>query len=271
MIGIDHEKCTGCGLCSKVCSQGNGNIVVHEKAEIISQDCQRCGQCIEVCPAHAIDWDITATELKEIRQMPDSRSFGDVIINRKSIRNYLRRPIDTEILEHLIRVAQNTPTAGNCRELRITIIQKEKDRFVKQVIEAYRSFFITHTEAEIISFFGGEKSYYDKWERYIGAFDDSGSDEVMFGAPAAVLISGTERFLPDAGMMAQSMVLLAQTYGLGSCYVGFMRRAAKISEDYRTFLKLKEQEEILAGFTLGYPSVHYKRNIDKEPFEVLMR
>lgn len=99
MIRIDHEKCTGCGLCSKVCSQGNGNIVVHEKAEIISQECQRCGQCIEVCPAHAIDWDITATELKEIRQMPDSRSFGDVIINRKSIRNYLRRPIDTEILE----------------------------------------------------------------------------------------------------------------------------------------------------------------------------
>lgn len=271
MIEIDYEKCTGCGLCSKVCSQGNGNIAVHGKADIISQECQQCGQCMEVCPAHAIHWDITETESEEMIQMPDSHIFGDVILNRKSIRNYLRRPVDDVVLKHLISVAQNTPTASNCRELRITIIQKEKDRFVKLLIEAYRSFFITHTEAEILAFFGGEESYYDKWKRYIGAYDDSSSDEVMFGAPVAILIAGTERFLPDAGMMAQSMVLLAQTYGLGSCYVGFMRKAAKISKDYRAFLKLKEQEEILVGFTLGYPSVHYKRNIDKEPFEVLMR
>lgn len=271
MIEIEKDKCVGCGLCAKVCSQGNGNIVVNDTATILSENCQKCGQCLEVCPAHAIHWEISTEEMPEVETMLDAKEFGAVILNRKSIRHYRNQPINKEVLEHLIQVAQNTPTAGNCRELRITVIQEEKEVFVTQLVNAYRDYFDTHSKEEILSFFGGVEAYYEKWKRYINAYDETGSDEVIFGAPIAVLISGTERYLPDAGMMAQSMVLLAQTYGLGSCYVGFMRRAAKLSVEYRNFLRLRDGEEVLVGFTLGYPSVHYKRNVMKKPFEILYR
>lgn len=271
MIEIEKDKCVGCGLCARVCSQGNGNIIVDGTASILSEKCQMCGQCLEVCPNHAIHWDISSEEAAQVETMPDAKAFGDVIMNRKSIRHYLSLVIEEDVIKHLIKVAQNAPTAGNCRDLKITVIREEKSAFVKYLVEAYRQFFNTHSEAEILTFFGGVEAYYDKWKHYIDAYDKNGSDEVIFGAPATVLISGTERYLPDAGMMAQSMVLLAQTYGLGSCYVGFMRRAAKISEEYRRFLNLRDEEEILTAFTLGYPAIQYKRNVAKKPFEVMYR
>ena len=53
-IGIDEEKCKGCGLCQKHCPvnaiKGEGR----EKRVIDQQLCIKCGTCIATCPFHAI-------------------------------------------------------------------------------------------------------------------------------------------------------------------------------------------------------------------------
>jgi electron transfer flavoprotein alpha subunit/NAD-dependent dihydropyrimidine dehydrogenase PreA subunit len=52
MLNIDTEKCTGCGLCVKVCPF-DAMRLVNEKAEA-NEACTLCGACVKVCPVDAL-------------------------------------------------------------------------------------------------------------------------------------------------------------------------------------------------------------------------
>jgi len=49
---IDESKCTGCGMCANVCSQGA--ITVNNLARVNMTLCIGCGACVGVCPNRAI-------------------------------------------------------------------------------------------------------------------------------------------------------------------------------------------------------------------------
>ena len=46
---VDQEKCTGCGVCAKVCK-----MQVNPVKNANSLECIRCGLCKKSCPVHAI-------------------------------------------------------------------------------------------------------------------------------------------------------------------------------------------------------------------------
>lgn len=52
-VGIDNEKCTGCGLCETHCNY-NAIAVIKGKALFFQDLCHICGACILVCPENAI-------------------------------------------------------------------------------------------------------------------------------------------------------------------------------------------------------------------------
>lgn len=49
-----NNKCTGCGLCSRVCQFHNIKIVEHKPNW--GEHCQHCVACIQLCPHKAIDY-----------------------------------------------------------------------------------------------------------------------------------------------------------------------------------------------------------------------
>jgi len=50
---IDHETCTNCGLCKKVC-RFEGIDIVNANHQVIPLNCEGCGYCYYVCPEKAI-------------------------------------------------------------------------------------------------------------------------------------------------------------------------------------------------------------------------
>lgn len=53
MFYIDNDKCTGCGICTKICPQQA--ITIQDDVAVIDQVlCSHCGDCAQACPAGAI-------------------------------------------------------------------------------------------------------------------------------------------------------------------------------------------------------------------------
>ena len=50
---VDSKKCTGCGLCQRVCPK-EAFYLVGNVAKIDRNRCTGCGQCVEVCPQGVI-------------------------------------------------------------------------------------------------------------------------------------------------------------------------------------------------------------------------
>ncbi len=119
LINFNDEKCEGCGLCVKDCSndvlfqEGNG------LPEVTSVDnCIDCGHCIAICLNHAI----VHSRLSDKNCVPvnfngiTANKMENFLLSRRSIRSYQRQPVEKGVLERLIRVANMAPTSKNCQE-----------------------------------------------------------------------------------------------------------------------------------------------------------
>lgn len=53
-LTLDENKCTGCGMCTKVCPHAVFSIV-EKKAVLVDRDaCMECGACAMNCPFEAV-------------------------------------------------------------------------------------------------------------------------------------------------------------------------------------------------------------------------
>lgn len=52
-LAVNREKCTGCGMCGKVCSHGVNKVVPGERVEVDFSACVQCGACVTLCAAKA--------------------------------------------------------------------------------------------------------------------------------------------------------------------------------------------------------------------------
>lgn len=55
-LRADPSRCTGCGLCEKVCDMGIPvRRYVREKGAVHTPECMGCGRCVSACPAGALE------------------------------------------------------------------------------------------------------------------------------------------------------------------------------------------------------------------------
>ncbi len=77
--------------------------------------------------------------------------------------------------------------------------------------------------------------------------------ERQYNAPAYILVvadkSASGWFVLDIGLVTQSITLIAQEYGLGTC---IMSGTSKLPEAVRNALNLPESKQIVVGIAIGY-------------------
>lgn len=156
--------------------------------------------------------------------------------NHRSIRKYLNKPIDDDILDELLTAAQSASSSHNVQSYSIIII-KDKNK------------------KEKLSELCGSQEWVKECPVFLVFCADLFRLKVaceMEGREAA--LNGVENLIVgvvDTSLAAQNLMLGAESYGLGGVFIGGIRNdSAEVSK----ILNLPEYVIPVFGVCLGYPA-----------------
>jgi len=285
MISIDRNLCNNCGICVAICPRRILRLG-GESAEVTDQAlCMVCGHCKAVCPNDAPGFTMGNEDFEPLSQKEEILSPSDFlhfIRRRRSIRQYKEEPIEKEKLAMIIQAGRYSPSGGNRQACEFTVISGRKTldevctlaiqellseaRVIRNIFDRHERFKEPIPEEYI-----ARKVLPSVWER-IGRAWEGGQDQLLFHAPSLIVIhlnegSATTGVI-DAGIASMNMIYMAETLGLGACYIAFLVWAVQGSKALQTFLKIPAGNRLHIAFTVGYPKVKYLRLVARRPAKI---
>ncbi len=283
-IEINPETCDKEGLCVRVCPEV---IFVQEEAKTVPiiehpESCFFCGQCLAVCPEGAIthsgfDMANFPDHSAEMFIQPDA--LQGFLRMRRSVRVYNhKRPVRRETVGKLIEAARYAPTGSNAQSLQHIVVDSRQimdslaelcvDLFREQVERCQDERAFSKLEPRVAKRIRADQSFYESVVKEY----ESGNDPFFYQAPMLIVthadLTITSCPVEDATLAAYQMMLMAQSLGLGTCFIGNLYEFANQSQVIRELLSIPSDHDILMAFTLGYPAVRFRRLVDRNEPEV---
>ncbi len=280
-ITIDKSRCDNCGTCRLRCP----SCYVQEGDEILPRGddakCIVCGHCLALCPNEAIsharlDQGACAPLTEGCPVSPEA--FRDLVMRRRSHRQFLGREIPRELLEELVSLCRCAPTGVNTQAVEIKIM-RDAER-----IAALSRAAVGHFTAQFEAIEGQVAALrregraipealltklegYSRYRR-MGKVLEKGFDPILFSAPCVMLFHASDRARTphdDCVIAAQTTALGAIPMGLGSCYIGLFTRAAAESEAVLSSVGLPPGNRLYCTLILGFPRLRFLRTVAREP------
>ncbi|MGB9768555.1 MAG: nitroreductase family protein [Dictyoglomus sp.] len=154
------------------------------------------------------------------------------IKSRVSVRKFLEKEVPKEILEDLIDCGRLAPSGYN-RQPWIFLVVTDKE--------------LKNRLAEITP-----------WGRFL---KEAGAGILIFCEKDA------ETALEDACAAGENIIIAAQSYGLGTCWINSYKKA--YSEDVKRLVKCPNNMELMVMLAVGYPAEIPQRPPKKSLSEVL--
>lgn len=159
------------------------------------------------------------------------------LMEHRSIRNFKNTPIENDTLDKIMKAAMRAPTTGNMQLYSIIVTKDEKMK--KQLLGLHFNQKMV-LEAPVMLTFCADIRRFSKWCTQRQA--EPCYDNFLWFVNAAI----------DATLAAQNAVIAAESFGLGTCYLGTVTyNAGKIIE----VLQCPEYVVPVVCIVLGYPAV----------------
>jgi nitroreductase len=168
----------------------------------------------------------------------------EIIKTRRCVRQYLDKDIPDDDIRFLIDCAGYAPSGLNMQPWAFLVI-KNKNKILRLSEICKKS---------IIPLLEDMKNTSKAAAEYLSFLKQKGSD-MFYGAPALVIILGNRNAptaVYDCAMAAQTMMLAAQSMGIGSCWIGAAQRAL-MDEQLLKELGAPEGYIHVAPLIFGYP------------------
>lgn len=161
----------------------------------------------------------------------------ETMLSHRSIRKFLDKPIDTETLEQLVQCGQAAASSS--------------------FIQAYSIIRVTDKESrqQIADAAGGQQWINETPEFLIYCADLKRIEHACVQQGAGSLQGHTEHFMAatvDVALMAQNVLLAAESMGMGGVFIGGIRNDPQLVSD---LLGLPDQVYPVFGMCLGWPAI----------------
>jgi nitroreductase/NAD-dependent dihydropyrimidine dehydrogenase PreA subunit len=284
LVTIDPDRCKKDGLCARICrkvfsqeTKGSIPSVAHEAS------CNSCGHCALICPSGAISQaDSPFEKIHSVRTdiLPSYEQVREMIVARRSIRTFQKRPVEKEIIEKVIEGARFAPSLKNSQSTRFTVIQDEE--LLHSIASGTASWLgkVAHRLKNPLwrklYTLRGEKDVEQllRWIKQLDIMAEKmrqGIDLVLFEAPLLLLFHAEETMRSadvNATLALHNATMVASSLGLGSFYTGYVVTYCTHNRDVPRLIGLPKRQKVYGGLALGYPAIQFSRWIDRRPANV---
>jgi nitroreductase/NAD-dependent dihydropyrimidine dehydrogenase PreA subunit len=284
VVTIDSERCLKDGLCARICRKvfsqamkGSVPIIAHEES------CDACGHCVLVCPGGAIrhaEYPQESVHQVSHDPMPSYEQMRQMIVTRRSIRTFQKRPVEKEIVEKLIDGARFAPSAKNTQSTKFIAVQDESLLHeIASITAAWLGMAAQRLKNRLwrkLYILLGERDV-EKMARSIGQFEliaeqmRKNVDLILFEAPALLLFHANKRVRfaeVNANLALHNAMMLASSLGLGTLYTGYVVTACGHDKTIPRLLGLAKNEKVYGGLAIGYPEIEFSKWVDRHPARV---
>ena len=172
----------------------------------------------------------------------ETMSFSEVLLKRRSIRKYLDKPVEIDLLKDIIQESTLAPSAGNEQPWKFIIVQNPD--LLHEISEECKENLLTRIA-------NNPSVYAKKYERML----QNEAFNIFYNAPCLVLILGesqVKNLLFDCTLAASYFMMAAATKGLGTCWINFAKELTNPA--LMEQIGIPENHTIVAPIIIGYPA-----------------
>ncbi len=266
MIQVDENLCITCGSCIRACP---GGLITKKDYPVPIKSgwdqCIDCGHCVSICPTGAMHQrSMSPEDCQEIdiHLIPQWDRVRQYLISRRSIRGYIRKPIEKEKVLQLLDVARYAPNGANRQVIHWVVVNDpEKVRRIAQMTIDWMK--IVKEKAPALYEEANLEVFVSAW--------DGGQDRISRGAPCTIMACAPkdERTAPPAAMIAIHQIqLAAPALGLGTTFTGSINTACQGYPPLIEMLGIPEGTIPHATCVIGYPAERYLRIPTRKPLDL---
>ena len=299
----DPRKCTrprgsSCQLCWDNCPFRAWELVDGQEPRLVADhNCFSCSNCMVACPRNAIsivetyhvDSGYFATAPHPLEAKPPMKpldaggnasewtAIEKAVLNRRSVRNFKDKPVPEHLVRRVLEAGRFAPSAGNCQPWKFIVLTDKAlmneinegvwggvnminamykdDELVKQLAAGFELAPQTPGTFDPRLAIGGMGSIAKRY------------GPVLLAAPVVILILEDERGISaggiNIGICGQNMNLVANSLGLGACWIGFVTVAGQIPP-LAEKLGIAPPWKLMSSLALGYPKFKQEGMVARE-------
>jgi len=258
MITINETLCSNCSACVDVCPIGL--ICPADTFPIMPVEnekrCLFCGHCESVCPEGALKHsypEITSESMHSGKSSILPEDLGLYMRNRRSIRNFLEKPVDKKILIEIMDIVRYAPSGMNRQSVNWTIIHNTEK--VKQLTELTIEWMKKMVQTEnslkaVIPFNMLIEDY------------NNGRDSLCRNAPHLFITHTLKNYSIgsiDAVIAITHLDILLPAFGIGGCWAGYFNLALRFCPELFIAAGLPDDQVTHGVLLAGYPKYEYHK------------